>query len=270
MKHSLYFNEEQVVEQAESLVEALKQDFCSRSGEEVLENLHGLVTSYRKSFREQQRLLRVSDRQQEQLRHVTRELQEKTVQLQTLNQALEVEIEARKKLEDELRRMATTDALTGVFNRRKFYELGQYESAKLERGSHVLSLLMMDLDRFKAVNDRYGHAAGDEALRCFAQVCSGQIRLADSLGRLGGEEFGVLLPDTGLAEALEVAERVRAAMEACPISGPEGAFFVTVSIGVVAARAREGFDAMLARADEAMYAAKQNGRNRVESSEVGG
>ena len=148
MKHSLYFNEEQVVEQAESLVEALEQDFCSRSGEEVLENLHGLVTSYRKSFREQQRLLRVSDRQQEQLRQVTRELQEKTVQLQTLNQALEVEIEARKKLENELRRMATTDALTGVFNRRKFYELGQYESAKLERGSHVLSLLMMDLDRF--------------------------------------------------------------------------------------------------------------------------
>ena len=94
--------------------------------------------------------------------------------------------------------------------------------------------------------------------------------MADSLGRLGGEEFGVLLPDTGLAGALEVAERVRAAMEACPISGPEGDFFVTVSIGVVAARAREGFDAMLARADEAMYAAKQNGRNRVESSGVGG
>ena len=265
MKHSLYFNEEQVVEQAELLAEALEQDFCSRSGEEVLENLHGLITSYRKSFREQQRLVRVSDRQQEQLRQVTRELQEKTLALQVLNQALEAEIEIRKQLEDDLRRMAMTDALTGVFNRRRFYELGQYEWAKLERGSHVLSLLMIDLDRFKVVNDRFGHAAGDEALRCFTRTCSAQIRAGDCLGRLGGEEFGVLLPDTGLAGALEVAERVRAAMEACPISGPDGDFYVTVSIGAVSAKAGEGFEAMLARADAAMYAAKQSGRNRVES-----
>ena len=268
MKHSLYSNEEQVVQQAETMVEALQNDFGSRSGDEVLENLRQLISSYRKCFREQQRLVRFSDRQQEQLRQVTQELQGKTVQLQTLNQALEDEIEARKKLEDDLRRMATTDALTGVFNRRKFYELGQYEFAKLERGSHVLSLLMMDLDRFKTVNDRYGHAAGDEALRCFARVCSGQIRLVDSLGRLGGEEFGVLLPDTEMTGALEVAERVRAEMEACPITGSEGDFFVTISIGAVTARVCEGFEAMLARADEAMYAAKQNGRNRVESNGV--
>lgn len=265
MKHSLYFNEEQVVEQAELLAEALEQDLCSRSGREVLENLQRLIKSYRKSFREQQRLVRVGDRQQEQLRQITHELQEKTLELQNLNHALEAEIETRKQLEDDLRRMATTDALTGVFNRRRFYELGQYEWTKLERGSHELSLLMMDLDRFKAVNDRFGHAAGDEALRSFARTCGAQIRAVDSLGRLGGEEFGVLLPDTGLAGALEVAERVRAALEACPIAGPAGDFFVTVSIGAVGARPGEGFEAMLARADEAMYAAKQNGRNRVES-----
>ena len=262
MKHSLYESEEQVVAQAESLC----QDFANRSGAEVLENLQLLIKSYLKSFREQQRLVRVSDRQQEQLRQITRELQEKTLELQALNQALEAEIETRKQLEDDLRRMATMDALTGLFNRRRFYELGQYEWAKLERGSHVLSLLMIDLDRFKAVNDRLGHAVGDEALRCFARACRGQIREGDSPGRLGGEEFGVLLPDTGLAGALEVAERIRAAMETCPISGPDGDFFVTVSIGAVTARPREGFEAMLARADEAMYAAKQNGRNRVESS----
>lgn len=266
MKNSLYENEEQVVSQAELLAEALEQDFGSRSGGEVLENLQRLIKSYRKSFREQQRLVRVSDRQQEQLLHITHELQEKTLELLRLNQALEAEIETRKQLEDDLRRMATTDALTGVFNRRRFYELGQYEWTKQERGGHVLSLLMMDIDRFKSVNDRLGHATGDEALRRFALTCRGQIREGDSLGRLGGEEFGLLLPDTGLAGAMEVAERVRAAIEACSILGPDGIFFVTVSIGAVTARAKEGFEAMLVRADEAMYAAKQNGRNRVEKS----
>lgn len=262
MNESLYFNEEQVVAQAEELC----RDFSFRSGE-ALEHLQSLICAYRKSFREQQRLVRFSDRQQEQLRNVTQELQEKTFQLQRLNDLLEAEINIKTQLESELRLMATTDAMTGAVNRRRFHELGDYEQRRMERRQNPLSVIMLDLDRFKEVNDRLGHAAGDEALRSFSRICRENLRAVDTLGRLGGDEFGVLLPETDLRAAVEVAERIRAAVAACKIKGTKDFFSVTSSIGVAEMCDNELFEKLLARADAAMYASKQGGRNRVESSE---
>lgn len=268
MKHSLYVNEEKVVQQAEELL----QDFAKRT-DEIHENLQNLIDAYRKSFREQERLVRVSDRQQEQMRQLTNELQEKTKQLQEqalnfqgLNRTLEAEIEARKQLEEELRLLATTDKLTGTVNRHRFYEIGQYERLRMERSKRTISVMMLDFDCFKEINDRFGHATGDEALRCFARTCREQLRSVDILGRLGGDEFGVLLPDTDLRSAIEVSERLRRAVAACKITVMDEEVSITVSVGVAAMRDDENFETTLARADAAMYAAKQTGRNRVESN----
>jgi diguanylate cyclase (GGDEF)-like protein len=270
MKHSLYLNEEKVVQQAEELC----LDFGKRSGE-VIGKFQGLIDAYRKSIREQQRLVRVSDRQQEQLRQLTQESQEKTLQLQeqaiylqSLNRTLETEIEIKKQLEAELRHLATTDSLTGSFNRHRFYEIGQYEWLRMERNKKPLAVIMLDIDRFKDINDNFGHATGDEALRYFARLCREKLRAVDTLGRLGGDEFGVLLPETGLESAVEVGERIRNAVNAYNIAGVRGETVnITVSVGVAVSHVGEKLETLLARADAAMYMAKEGGRNRVESME---
>ncbi len=173
------------------------------------------------------------------------------------------DISEQKALEERLRELATTDGLTGIYNRRHFYEIGHAEVARANRYEGDLSAAMIDVDHFKALNDSHGHAVGDEALRQLAAVARRELRRVDVLARYGGEEFVVLLPQTSAEAARVVLERLRAAVETMPIATPEGEVKMTVSAGVIARRPDESLEAMLRRADDALYRAKAGGRNRV-------
>lgn len=175
------------------------------------------------------------------------------------------DITERKHLENQLLELASTDPLTGLPNRRQFVARMQDELARTRRKPHYqTALLMLDLDHFKRVNDSLGHAAGDAVLRHFAQLLRAALRQVDTPGRIGGEEFAVLLPDTALAAAQTLAERLRQQVEASAASGQGPPVPITVSIGVAELWATDTDVAdALARADQALYAAKHSGRNRV-------
>ncbi|APZ43306.1 sensor domain-containing diguanylate cyclase [Acidihalobacter ferrooxydans] len=176
------------------------------------------------------------------------------------------DITERRNLERELERHATTDELTGISNRRTILEQIKDAIERCRRYRHPYALLMLDLDHFKAVNDKLGHLAGDRVLQYFAATVSGQLRSSDRFGRLGGEEFCVLLEQAGLEEAEEVAERIRRAVHEAPMRDEEfGTLVVTVSIGAAyCTKAVEcGVSELLETADRALYVAKQAGRNRV-------
>ncbi len=175
-----------------------------------------------------------------------------------------------KAMERQLRGMAYTDALTGVDNRRAFFERGQALLAHTRAGGEPFGLLLLDLDWFKSVNDRYGHPGGDAVLVEFARVARTLLRDGDAFARLGGEEFAALLPAASAQQALEVAERLREFVAAHPFPLPGGETArCTVSIGVAAANAStESVDALLLEADRAMYRAKSGGRNRTEVAVV--
>jgi diguanylate cyclase (GGDEF)-like protein len=163
--------------------------------------------------------------------------------------------------------LARTDELTGMNNRRAFLELAEHSLQQAERYDRPLSLVLFDLDGFKAINDAHGHAAGDEVLRTVAEVVRNTIRTSDVAGRLGGEEFGVLLPETDAAAALVIAERLRAGFAATPARGRQATLRFTASFGVVERDGANGpMDELLARADSALYQAKARGRDRVEVS----
>lgn len=158
---------------------------------------------------------------------------------------------------------AMTDLLTGLFNRRAFLQTANTLIAQRQRKAMPVSVLLFDLDKFKSINDRFGHAVGDDALKVFAATASANMRSTDVFGRLGGEEFAAIIPGNS-AEAGLVAERLRAAFQAAGvvISGHE--IGATVSIGVATAIPPVEIDALLARSDAALYRAKHNGRNRIE------
>ncbi|MDK2971663.1 MAG: hypothetical protein PWP23_1418 [Candidatus Sumerlaeota bacterium] len=182
-----------------------------------------------------------------------------------------LDITERKNLERELGRLATTDALTGVMNRRHFIELAEKELARVKRYGGDAALLILDLDHFKKINDTYGHSTGDEALKFVSNTCVASLREGDLFGRLGGEEFAVLLPQTPPLRGIEVAERLRKALSTTAFH-PEGGkpHLLTVSIGVAALLPSDkNIDTVIERADVAMYRAKDNGRNRVEMGEAG-
>ena len=180
---------------------------------------------------------------------------------------LQREIETRLKAEEalqvantELQRLATTDRLTGVWNRTHLEAILVAELARAERYHQPLSLLIIDVDHFKSINDTLGHLAGDAVLIELTRRIRAQVRSVDVLARWGGEEFVVLLPECGAAEGLMVAEKLRAlvADQPCPAVGR-----VTASFGLAQFQPAETLDSCLHRADEALYAAKQGGRNRV-------
>ncbi|SEK24412.1 diguanylate cyclase [Ectothiorhodospira marina] len=175
------------------------------------------------------------------------------------------DISERKRMEQELREMATTDYLTGLANRRHFLSRVTEEIARLERGSHQAVVMILDLDYFKAVNDNYGHSAGDAVLRHFAHLMRDCLRKTDIPGRVGGEEFSVLLPDTETEAALHLAERLRARVEQVPVKVGAQSIPITVSIGLTPLCTTDmSPDDALQRADTALYQAKSTGRNRVE------
>lgn len=162
----------------------------------------------------------------------------------------------------EVQRLATIDQLTGLYNRNSFFRLAEHELERARRYQHPLAVLLIDADRFKLVNDTYGHRAGDLALRTIADRCRAGLRTSDIFGRYGGEEMVVLLPETDLATATRVAERLRELVDHEVITD-SAAFGVTCSFGVAEYRTAERLDHLLERADRALYRAKHAGRNRV-------
>ncbi|MRR08727.1 PAS domain S-box protein [bacterium] len=177
------------------------------------------------------------------------------------------DIAKRKAMEAELLRLATTDPLTNVANRRRFMEQLEMELARVRRFGKPATFLMLDIDHFKDVNDGYGHAVGDAVLKHFSALAQERLRRIDLFGRLGGEEFGVLLPGTEMAGAHEFAERLRHQVAETPCMTDKGPVKYTVSIGIADFDPKDPDpDQILARADVALYRAKEGGRNRVEMS----
>lgn len=163
----------------------------------------------------------------------------------------------------EVQRLASIDELTGIHNRRSLFELAERELQRARRFGHPLSAVMLDIDHFKRVNDSYGHIAGDQVLRAVAQHCREAIREVDTLGRYGGEEFVIVLPETELVGARATAERVRCRILDTEIATDQGRVAITLSLGVATLDQTDDLDALLKRADQALYGAKQAGRNRA-------
>jgi len=180
------------------------------------------------------------------------------------------DVTPRKRAERALRELATQDPLTGVSNRRRFFEAARHEFERARRHKRPLSILMLDVDEFKGVNDCHGHAAGDMMLKALCTVLQASVRKIDFVGRLGGEEFGVLLPEAELPVAAQIAERCRRAVEASVARDGGKELKFTASFGVAALSDADGSaEDCLRRADAALYRAKQRGRNRVESGDAG-
>ena len=174
---------------------------------------------------------------------------------------------AKDRIAARYRRASLTDPLTGVANRRGFFEAGKRLLKRARFARQPTALIMFDLDRFKSINDRYGHHTGDEVLTAFCRLATSQLRPNDLFGRIGGEEFASLLPDTGHHDAVWLAERVRSAVETSSHAFGQDAFELTVSVGVaISDKERSDLNALLDAADRALYRAKALGRNRVEPS----
>ncbi|MCO5785358.1 hypothetical protein DHB74_03190 [Pseudomonas sp. G11-1] len=185
-------------------------------------------------------------------------------QAKEANLALEEEVERRKLLEQELKRQATTDPLTGLFNRRQYEMLFRRERERCRRQGTAICVAMVDLDYFKALNDELGHDCGDMALKHVATLFTNQLREGDVVGRFGGEEFIILLPDTGPAEAERVIERLRQTLENTPVSlqGEPRRLTATFSISAVLDDETD-ISETLRRVDRGLYRGKRAGRNRV-------
>jgi diguanylate cyclase (GGDEF)-like protein/PAS domain S-box-containing protein len=176
------------------------------------------------------------------------------------------DITDRVLMTQKLQELANTDPLTGLNNRRSFSVAADAEFQRCTRFKSSAAILMIDIDWFKAVNDTYGHDAGDSALVHLAHVLENSIRVTDTAARYGGEEFVLLLVETDLSGALEMAERIRESARSIVVRSPTGDFSFTVSVGITMIDQQdEDWTVAMSRADEAMYQAKSNGRNRVET-----
>lgn len=164
----------------------------------------------------------------------------------------------------EMEQLAITDCLTGLFNRRFFFAFTENEIERSRRYNKNLSIIMMDIDHFKEVNDRFGHQIGDQVLKEIADICLSILRKVDVMCRYGGEEFTILLPETEEADAAHAAERICTAISSARLKTEKGDVSVTVSIGVVEMnKSYSSLEKLLAAADQALYTAKETGRNRV-------
>jgi diguanylate cyclase (GGDEF)-like protein/PAS domain S-box-containing protein len=190
-------------------------------------------------------------------------VRERTADLAESNELLLAEIAERTRIEEKLRELSEKDPLTAIYNRRKLFELLGLEVEQAKRYGRPLSLIMLDLDHFKEVNDRYGHNAGDLALKKTTNIVENVIRKVDIFARYGGEEFVILLPETNLGGAAALAEKIRTAVErhSYPAVGK-----ITLSAGVAELSGKNSGAALIKKADEALYAAKHRGRNRVEAA----
>lgn len=161
---------------------------------------------------------------------------------------------------EKLEKLATTDHLTQINNRRKFFELAEYEIKRNRRLQHPISVIVIDIDHFKKINDTYGHQTGDDVLQKFAQVISSIIRDTDIFGRIGGEEFSVLLPETTEEDAKDFAQRIRLCIENEKFPNINN---MTISLGITNFHTDDTVLSLFHRADTALFSAKKTGRNRV-------
>ncbi|XPV76231.1 MAG: GGDEF domain-containing protein [Desulfovibrio sp.] len=187
---------------------------------------------------------------------------------QQIVDALQKEISERMAAEKELQRLASTDSLTNLWNRRKFMEVFEDEIARSCRYQRDLSLMVLDIDHFKRINDSFGHNDGDKALVHFAKICKSCLRDTDFIARMGGEEFAILLPETDTEGAHILGERICNIVAASALKTKQGKINMTVSIGICTMSEDTQPQRLYYRADMALYNAKENGRNRVESCPV--
>ena len=170
--------------------------------------------------------------------------------------------EALERMNIELQKLASQDPLTECYNRREFFNLTSNEISKALRYGRNVAFLMLDIDFFKSINDDYGHAVGDKALKKIANICKNVCRESDIFGRIGGEEFAICCPDTDIQGAQVISERVREACANEPLEYEDKTFTVTVSIGVSLLKQGDTIEKAMKRADELLYEAKKQGRNR--------
>lgn len=182
-----------------------------------------------------------------------------------------LDVTEKKLIQEELERLATTDPLTGILNRRSFFDMANKELRRSSRYNNIFSLLMFDIDHFKRVNDTYGHAFGDEVIRRFAEVCNECLREEDIFGRIGGEEFSIILVAANVDGAIIVAERIRKKWNETEFAVDSKEISFSVSVGVsILQDPNESIDIIMERADKALYEAKEAGRNCVKLSEMSG
>jgi diguanylate cyclase (GGDEF)-like protein len=174
------------------------------------------------------------------------------------------DVTEKTRVEEKLKFLAATDDLTGLWNRRHFMGRAEYEIAQARRHGRPLCIIQLDIDHFKKINDTYGHAAGDRVLRFLASSLQDQLRATDTIGRIGGEEFVILFPNTGLGTAFAVAEKIRTFFESSMVDYDGKMLSITISMGISSlGSGNEHIDDLLRQADEACYAAKDGGRNRT-------
>ena len=179
-------------------------------------------------------------------------------------EGLAADITEKRRMMNELKSMARVDGLTGLWNRRYFVELGQREAARAEREQKPLSLVYFDVDNFKAINDTYGHQAGDQVLRDMARLGRNSLREFDIFGRMGGDEFAILLPGVMEDDAAQVAERIRVSIEGHVVALPQAEVRFAASFGVAGFGAGAAcLTSLIRNADVALYQAKYAGRNTV-------
>lgn len=188
---------------------------------------------------------------------------ERTKALSDANKSLEIEIQERKRISEELRNLAMTDPLTGTANRRQFLETFSVEIQRNLRYKHSFAYLTYDIDEFKSINDTYGHDVGDSTLIYVTQKIRSVCREVDEIGRLGGDEFGIILPEITPENARNVARRIRESLS-------EGDHYIqgykipiTISVGLTCYVEGDTIETIMKRADDALYSSKKNGRNRV-------
>ncbi|WP_375753569.1 GGDEF domain-containing protein [Vibrio sp. HN007] len=197
----------------------------------------------------------------------SRYIRESTEQKQILEQernALRLEIEKREKLEKELENLASIDDLTELYNRRFFWLKANDEIKHVQSLNSTVTMAILDIDRFKRLNDKYGHPAGDDVLRALGAHCKQHLRSSDIVGRIGGEEFAIMLPFTSIKDAKPIIERFHQQISQYHFSFQGEVAEVTVSIGMCELSAEvDSVDRLYALADQALYEAKENGRNRI-------
>lgn len=175
------------------------------------------------------------------------------------------DITERVIMEKKLKKLAITDPLTGIYNRRHFFELAEHEFERGQRYKYPLSVIILDIDHFKEVNDSHGHAVGDQVLKTFTQLCLQNIRDGDVFARIGGEEFVILQPLTYIAQCAQGADRLRKLVQDIPIYADDEPVYITISMGIAGTELEKAIslDDLINRADQALYKAKQSGRNQI-------
>ena len=189
---------------------------------------------------------------------------EKTMALNHAKEELEKELEKKEKLEKHLKHLASTDPMTELLNRRSFFDICDRIMSRCIKNKQPLSCLIIDIDYFKAINDTYGHDIGDKVIQAIAKLMHENVRTGDFIGRMGGEEFAVLMPNTDMQSAYQISDRLRENIAKYKMSVQGKSVSVTVSIGL--ASLKEGdkdIHTILKRSDTALYEAKESGRNRV-------